>query len=221
MRSSRFAPPESPSGSPPTPSAPARARGSRRSAPTQLGAGLPLHIHADEQPREIQECLEEHGCRPIELLADTGCLGERTTIIHATHANDEELDLLAATGARICACPTTESDLGDGFLRVTEVLDRSIPLCIGSDSNMRIDPLEELRELEGIARRQTGRRGILTTAQLLEIGSAEGARALQLEEWAAIEIDPDHRSLAGVAPEHVEAALIAGCTADVVLTREA
>ena len=181
--------------------------------------GLPLHIHADEQPREIQECLEEHGCRPIELLADTGCLGERTTIIHATHANDEELDLLAATGARICACPTTESDLGDGFLRVTEVLDRSIPLCIGSDSNMRIDPLEELRELEGIARRQTGRRGILTTAQLLEIGSAEGARALQLEEWAAIEIDPDHRSLAGVAPEHVEAALIAGCTADVVAHR--
>ena len=179
---------------------------------------LPLHIHADEQPREIQECLEEHGCRPIELLADTGCLSERTTIIHATHANDNELDLLAATGARICACPTTESDLGDGFLRVTDVLDRSIPLCIGSDSNMRIDPLEELRELEGIARRQTGRRGILTTAQLLEIGSAEGARALQLEEWAAIEIDPDHRSLAGVAPEHVEAALIAGCTADVVVS---
>ena len=220
-RSSRSARRESPSGSPPTPSAPARAPGSRRSAPTHGSEELPLHIHADEQPREIQECLEEHGCRPIELLADTGCLGERTTIIHATHANDDELDLLAATGARICACPTTESDLGDGFLRVTEVLDRSIPLCIGSDSNMRIDPLEELRELEGIARRQTGRRGILTTAQLLEIGSAEGARALQLEEWAAIEIDPDHRSLAGVAPEHVEAALIAGCTADVVALRGA
>ena len=86
---------------------------------------------------------------------------------------------------------------------------------------MRIDPLEELRELEGIARRQTGRRGVLTTAQLLAIGSAEGARALGLEEWAAIEIDTDHRSLAGVAAEHVEAALIAGCTADVVLSRGA
>jgi formimidoylglutamate deiminase len=183
--------------------------------------GLPLHIHADEQPREIQECLEEHGCRPIELLADTGCLGERTTIIHATHANDDELDLLAATGGRICACPTTESDLGDGFLRVTEVLDRAIPLCIGSDSNMRIDPLEELRELEGIARRQTGRRGILTTAQLFAIGAAEGARSLNLEEWPTIGIDTGHRSLAGVAPEHVEAALIAGCTADVVLSQGA
>ena len=180
--------------------------------------GLPLHIHADEQPREIQECLEEHGCRPVELLADAGCLSAHTTIIHATHADDGELDLLAATGARICACPTTEADLGDGFLRVAAVRGRSIPLCIGSDSNMRIDPLEELRELEGIARRQAGRRGIFTTQELLAIGSSEGAQALQLAEWAPIEIDVEHRSLAGVLPEHVEAALIAGCTADVVGT---
>ena len=178
--------------------------------------GLPLHIHADEQPREIQECLEEHGCRPIELLGDTGCLTAGTTIVHATHANDDELDLLAATGARICACPTTEADLGDGFLRVAAVRERSIPLCIGSDSNMRIDPFEELRELEGIARRQAGLRGIFSTAELLDVGSAEGGRALRLDDWAAIEIDPAHPSLAGVLPEHMEAALIAGCAADVV-----
>lgn len=181
---------------------------------------LPLHIHADEQPREIEECLAEHGCRPIELLGGTGCLTSRTTIVHATHADDGELDLLAAAGARICACPTTEADLGDGFLRVAAVLDRSIPLCIGSDSNMRIDPLEELRELEGIARRQSGRRGILATAELLEVGSREGARALGLEAWAHIDVDLDHRSLAGVAAEHVRAAVVSGCSADVVLTGE-
>ena len=181
---------------------------------------LPLHVHADEQPREIEECLAEHGCRPIELLADTGCLTARTTIIHATHASDEELDLVAAAGARICACPTTEADLGDGFLRVPAIRERAIPLCIGSDSNMRIDPLEELRELEGIARRQTGRRGVLSTAELLEVGSLEGARALQLDAWPSIAVDPGHRSLAGVAPEHLTAALIAGCAADVVASGE-
>jgi len=182
---------------------------------------LPLHIHADEQPREIEECLAEHGCRPIELLAVTGCLGPHTTIVHATHADDHELDLIAEHGACICACPTTEADLGDGFLRVDAVHERGIPLCIGSDSNMRIDPLEELREIEGIARRQTGRRGILTTAELLEIGSAAGARALHLDEWASIEIDTGHRSLAGVPREHLEAALVAGCAADVVVAETA
>ncbi|HKY23988.1 MAG TPA: amidohydrolase family protein, partial [Gaiella sp.] len=121
---------------------------------------LVLHVHADEQPREIEECLAEHNLRPIEVLAATGCLGERTTVVHATHANGAELDLLRDSRARICACPTTEADLGDGFLPAVRVAHRGIPLCIGSDSNVRIDPLEELRELEGIARRQDGRRGV-------------------------------------------------------------
>src|SRR5688500_1239114 len=122
--------------------------------------GLPLHVHASEQPREVEECVAEHGCRPIELLDRTGCLGAHTTVVHATHADGAELDLLAESGATVCACPTTEADLADGFLPAARIEHRGIPLCIGSDSNVRIDPLEELRELEGIARRQTGRRGV-------------------------------------------------------------
>ena len=73
---------------------------------------LPLHVHADEQPREIDECLAEHGLRPIELLAREGCLGPRSTIVHATHADGGELDLLRDSGSRICVCPTTEANLG-------------------------------------------------------------------------------------------------------------
>src|SRR5215211_7326243 len=110
---------------------------------------LPLHVHADEQQREIDECLAEHGLRPIELLADTGCLAPHATVVHATHADSHELDLLAEAGARVCVCPTTEAHLGAGFVPVEALCHRSIPLCIGSDSNVRIDPLEELRELEG------------------------------------------------------------------------
>jgi len=175
--------------------------------------GLPLHVHADEQPREIEECLAEHGVRPIELLDRTGCLSERTTVVHATHANGDELDLLARAGARICACPTTEANLGDGFLPVERVCTRGIGICIGSDSNVRIDPLEELRELEGIGRRQSGRRNVLSTGTLLCYGADEGAGALGLEEWDDVEVDLGHPSLRGV--EDVFEALIAGCGADV------
>lgn len=179
--------------------------------------GLPLHVHADEQPREVEECLAEHGVRPIELLADCGCLGERTTVVHATHANGAELDLLRDSGSTICVCPTTEADLGDGFLPAVRVKHRGIRLCIGSDSNVRIDPFEELRQLEGIARRQDGRRNVFATEELWEIGGANGASSLGLESWADVEIDVTHRSLAGVAEEHLQAALVAGCGADVVL----
>jgi formimidoylglutamate deiminase len=176
---------------------------------------LPLHVHADEQPREIEECVAEHGMRPIELLAETGCLGPHTTVVHATHANAGELGLLAEAGARICVCPTTEANLGDGFVPAEEICERGIGICIGSDSNVRIDPLEELRELEGVARRRTLRRNVLPVSTLLCCGADEGAASLGLERWADIEVDLEHPSLAGVAPEHVHAALVFGCGADV------
>jgi formimidoylglutamate deiminase len=187
---------------------------------SELGAyaereSLPLHVHADEQPREIEECLAEHGVRPIELLARTGCLGPRTTVVHATHADGDELDLLAEHGSRICVCPTTEANLGDGFLPVERVRSRGIPLCIGSDSNVRIDPLEELRELEGIARRQSGRRNVVPVDELLMIGAAEGAAALALASWPKIEADLSHPSLEGVEEGDAAAALLFGASAEV------
>jgi formimidoylglutamate deiminase len=175
---------------------------------------LPLHVHADEQPREIEECVAEHGVRPIELLAACGCLGPNATVVHATHADGHELDLLAEAGARICACPTTEANLGDGFLPVERVLHRSILLCIGSDSNVRIDPLEELRELDGIARRQSGRRDVFAVDELLAIGSAHGAAALGLESWPETAVDLSHPQLRGVADPR--GALVGGCSADVI-----
>src|SRR5262245_10676965 len=141
---------------------------------------LVLHVHADEQQREIEECLTEHGVRPIELLHQTGCLGPRTTVVHATHADEHELDLLAETGSRICICPTTEADLGDGFAPTLAIQDRGIGICIGSDANVSIDPEEELRELEWIARRQALRRGIFSPETLLRFGAEEGAAALGL-----------------------------------------
>jgi formimidoylglutamate deiminase len=179
---------------------------------------LPLHVHADEQPREIEECIAEHGCRPIELLERTGCLGPHVTVVHATHADGAELDLLEQSGATVCACPTTEADLADGFLPAARIEHRGIALCIGSDSNVRIDPLEELRELEGIARRQTGTRGVFSTERLLCFGADEGARAVGLESWPEIEIDLAHESLRGVDPGDVFDALVSSCAADVVLS---
>jgi formimidoylglutamate deiminase len=184
---------------------------------------LPLHIHADEQPREVAECRAEHGMRPIQLLAATGFLGPRTTVIHATHADAAELDLLATTGATVCACPTTEGNLGDGFLPGAALLARGVPVAIGSDSQVRIDPLEELRELETNARRLAGRRNIMVApgetspaGWLLRCGwQANGLAVGMVADM--IEINLSHRSLAAVVPGDLPAALVFGAAADVVV----
>ncbi len=182
---------------------------------------LVIHIHANEQRRELEECMAEYGMRPIELLAETGILGPRTTLIHVTHVTDEELDLMAETGTTVCACPTTEANLGDGYLPVLRMFERGIPICIGSDSNTIIDPILEIREVEAIARRQAERRNVLVaegadgpTGYLLDIGSANGAHALGITHpLAEVEILAGHVQLQDVAPQDAAAALVFGGTA--------
>jgi formimidoylglutamate deiminase len=183
---------------------------------------LPLHIHADEQPREIEECLAEHGLRPVELLAEVGFLGPHTTIIHATHADRKELDLLSQHGASVCACPTTEGNLGDGFLPAEEILKREIHLSIGSDSHVRVDPFEELREIETNARRLSGRRNVLVTEEVTSptpylLRAGWGRAGLKSGDPAdLIEIDLSHPSLAYVQATDLPSALVFGAGSGVV-----
>jgi formimidoylglutamate deiminase len=99
---------------------------------------------------------------------------------------------------------------------VERICGRGIGICIGSDSNVRIDPLEELRELEGIARRAAQRRNVLSAERLLCYGADEGAGALGLETWGDVAVDLEHRSLRGIDGGAVFEALVAGCGADVL-----
>jgi formimidoylglutamate deiminase len=185
--------------------------------------GLVLHVHADEQPREIEESLAEHGLRPVEVLDRAGALGSRTTIVHGTHCNDLEIDLIAARQASVCVCPSTEANLGDGYAPVGRLFDAGVALCIGSDSNTIVDPLAELRSLETIARRTALRRNVLVRAgepgpasYLLDCGWSAGAQALGLatpliREGAPadlIALDLDNDQVAGVADEHLAAAIV-------------
>jgi formimidoylglutamate deiminase len=149
---------------------------------------LPLHVHADEQMAEIEQCQAAKGCTPIELLERCGALGPLTTIVHATHANETEIALLAQRKCTVCVCPTTEGDLGDGIAPYAELLAAGIPLAIGSDSNTRLDPLEELRWAEYSARMRYQRRRVLVANTLaapgpllLDYGTRCGAAALGLQ----------------------------------------
>ncbi len=108
----------------------------------------PLHMHVAEQPAEVADCLSEYGIRPVELLRKYGVLDPMFTAVHAIHIVDDEIESLARTGTRVCACPTTERNLGDGIAPSDRLVKLGVPICLGSDSNVQIDLLEDARQIE-------------------------------------------------------------------------
>jgi len=181
--------------------------------------GLVRHVHASEQRRELDECRAEHGCSPIELLSRTGFLGPRTSVVHAIHVSDGDIALLAESRSIVVTCPTTEGNLGDGYLPALRYRDAGVRLAIGSDSQARVDPFEELRELETLARReQQGRFGLLAAAGDLWARVAEAGRAaLGLEDDArTIGVDGSHPQVAGVPADDLPRALVTSASAAVV-----
>ncbi len=183
---------------------------------------LVRHVHAAEQRRELAECAAEHGCSPIELLHRTGFLGPRASVIHAIHVDDADIARLAESESIVVTCPTTEANLGDGILPGLRYRDAGVRLAIGTDEQVRIDPFEELRELETLARREGQTRDALLAAaggELWDQMVDHGRASLGLSGAAPppeIEIDLDHPDLASVAAEDLPWALATCASAGVV-----
>jgi formimidoylglutamate deiminase len=130
-----------------------------------------IHIHIAEQEQEVTRCVEVLGQRPVECLLDAVAVDERWSLVHATHASQAELQAIAASGAKVVLCPSTEANLGDGAFPTSEYLRAQGAFSIGSDSHIRLSPSEELRWLEYQARLANRQRTILAT----EAGQSIGA----------------------------------------------
>ena len=130
-----------------------------------LGPDVPMHIHISEQEREVEECQATYGLTPIELLAKSVPLDRHWNLVHATHASDTEQSIMRRAGATAVICPITEAYLGDGLFPADEFVATGGRLAIGSDSNCRIDAVEELRWLEFGQRLRTKHRARLATEE--------------------------------------------------------
>src|SRR5918996_4497881 len=122
---------------------------------------LPIHMHVAEQPAEVAACIEEYGRSPVALLDTEGLLSDRFTAVHAIHVTPKAVAALARSGAGVCACPTTERNLGDGVVPVDSYFDAGVRVSLGSDSQIQIDLLEDARELEYHLRLQKMERNVL------------------------------------------------------------
>lgn len=143
----------------------------------------PIHAHVSEQPAENEQCLAEHGCSPLQVFEAGGVLSPRFSAVHLTFPLDGDVQRMVDHGSTVVVCPTTELDLGDGFLPANA---RAAALAVGSDSHARIDLFEEVRSVELHARALTGRRCVMApedsrhglSERLLGIGTSGGARSV-------------------------------------------
>ncbi|HEY5676400.1 MAG TPA: formimidoylglutamate deiminase [Myxococcales bacterium] len=184
--------------------------------------GWPLHLHVAEQRAEVDQCAAEHGTTPALLLERLGALRERTTAVHAVHLTADDIAALARARATVCACPTTERNLGDGVVRADLLLAAGARLCVGSDSEVQLSPLEDARQLEYHLRLVREERAILDPeqggvgglgAKLYGIASEGGMRSLGLpggglrpgEPADFVVVDLDDPSIAGANAEDLMA----------------
>jgi formimidoylglutamate deiminase len=189
---------------------------------------MPFHMHVAEQPVEVRACIEEYGRTPVEFLYSEGLLTQNFTGVHGVHITPEEAHLLGHLRATVCACPTTERNLGDGIVPADMLFAEGVRVALGTDSHAQIDLLEDARELEYHLRLQKLERAVLApsdateqsslAARLFECASLNGAHSIgapngKLEPGFPADfftVDLDDPSIAGATSDDLLSPVVFG-----------
>ena len=188
---------------------------------------LPVHMHVAEQPAEISACIEEYGRSPVALLETEGLLSKGFTAVHAIHVTPKAIGAIARAGALVCACPTTERNLGDGVVPVDAYFNAGVVVALGTDSQIQIDLLEDARELEYHLRLQQTARNVLApqdetsssalAQRLFNCATINGAKSIgfngggKLEPGAPADfftVDLDDPSIGGASQDDLLATIV-------------
>ena len=178
----------------------------------------PLHIHVAEQTKEVEDCQQHLGQRPVEWLLDHVGLDARWNLVHATHTLAHELEGIAQAQASVVLCPTTEANLGDGVFDLGSALAHRVNWSIGTDSHVCRHPALELQMLEYSQRLQRRQRNLAahfahatSTAAVLFEGALHGGSAasglamggLSVGQRAdVVDLDTEHAPLLGMPRDH-------------------
>ncbi len=187
---------------------------------------LLVHMHVAEQPAEVSACIAEYRRSPVALLATEGLLSDRFTAVHAIHVSAKGVAMMNSARAIVCACPTTERNLGDGVVPADLYFEHEVRVSLGTDSHVEIDLLEDARELEYHLRLQKTARVVLSSetdqtksalaARLFECATTHGAASIGssggvLETGQAADfftVDLDDPSIAGASEDDLLSSIV-------------
>lgn len=156
----------------------------RRIATLAEELDVPVHMHVQETQDEVERAIAVSGVRPLRRLQGLGLVTPRLVGVHMTCLDDDELDLLAHSGATVVHCPESNLKLASGFCPVDKLLARGVNVACGTDgaaSNNDLDMLGEIRTASLLAKGVAGDPCALPAAQALRMATYNGALALGLE----------------------------------------
>ncbi|MCI0363105.1 MAG: formimidoylglutamate deiminase [Phycisphaerales bacterium] len=173
--------------------------------------GMVFHMHVEEQPQEVADCVHAYGKTPMALINERLDVNPMFTAVHCTHTSGADMEEYLGAGGNVCINPLTEGNLGDGIPNLARILRNGGRVALGSDSNLRICWTEEMRWLEYAQRLSTQKRGVCVDEtgsvgrKLFEAATINGARSLgvktgRIQEGFAADfftIDLTAASLAG------------------------
>jgi 5-methylthioadenosine/S-adenosylhomocysteine deaminase len=156
------------------------------------GLGIPFHIHVAEGSYERAMILERHGMSPVAFLDSLGALTPRSVLVHCVWCDDDDLSLIAERGARIVHNPGANAFLGDGIAPFRKMLQRTIPVCLGTDggcTNSRQSVFDDMRTAALLAKAVEADASAMRAEDVLLAGTARGGEILGLPVGR---IAPDH-----------------------------
>lgn len=152
---------------------------------------IPFHLHLSEQLKEVSDCVQYCGARPAQWLLENLPVSPRFNLVHCTHLDDNELRGIAASGAQVVLCPSTEGSLGDGIFRMREYAGLKGQWTIGTDSHILLNPLEELRMIDYQQRLLSHQRNTFSgeaARHMIEMALVAGYRSAGLPQQSSFEI---------------------------------
>lgn len=143
--------------------------------------GALFSIHAAETRAEQAEVTARHGLSVIRHLDHLGLLDARSVLAHCVWLDDEEVEILARTGATVAHNPMSNLKLASGIARVPDLLAAGARVTLGTDgaiSGNDLDMWMALRLAATLHRGASLRADAVSTARALRMATTAGAEAL-------------------------------------------
>ncbi len=155
----------------------------------EIDVGIQIHLH--ESASEVTAARQRTGGSWVQFLEAIGLLTPALQAVHMTQLTNRELESIALAGVHVVHCPRSNLKLASGRCRVNDLKAAGVNVALGTDgaaSNNSLDLFDEMRAAALLRTSLTEDATAAPLADMLEMATLGGARALGLgDEIGSIE----------------------------------